>query len=323
MRLTAVLKSCPPEILKRELLRGVPAGAFALLLVELANEFDGARTAEFAEGGEHGVDECDGRGIGSAEIDRVNRSKEKLLAGSREGREIGVCDADAIGTVEASLLRAFDGLAETAPKTDSEEEIFVGQKTDTVGYAAGGGCHQDGQAQKVEVIAEIVREGAGQIATQNDDATCRIDALGQRSETLGVERILEGLEVFQVAEEGITGRRTGSSAGALLHGVEGSGKGQRKFVEVALKMFVGFEAQAVDDADDSGGVRVEAFGESANTQKNVLARMFEDGANDLLAFRAEMIDALGEIDCVVGWDEGLRHKRHNLHVSLKSQLQEK
>jgi hypothetical protein len=76
--------ACLPE---GELRSGsVPARALALLLVKFLNNLNSAGTTEFADGSEHGVDEGDGRGIGSAEINRVNRSKKNLLAGARRGQ---------------------------------------------------------------------------------------------------------------------------------------------------------------------------------------------------------------------------------------------
>jgi hypothetical protein len=77
-----------------------------------------------------------------------------------------------------------------------------------------------------------------------------------------------------------------------LHGVERSGKGDGEVVEMALKIAVTGESQAADDAHDCSGVGLKALGHGADTEEDVLARMLENRANNLLALGAKEFDAL-------------------------------
>ena len=65
-------------------------------------------------------------------------------------------------------------------------------------------------------------------------------------------------------------------------------------MKVALEMFVGFEAEALNDANDGGGIGVETLGKSANAEQDVLAGVLENWTNDFLTFDAELFDTLGK-----------------------------
>jgi hypothetical protein len=97
--------------------------------------------------------------------------------------------------------------------------------------------------------------------------------------------------------EGIldVGRHIGVAA-PDLHGVEGGGEGQGESVEVMLKFAVTSKAKTANDAHNRGWVGVQALGHGADAEKDVFAGMLENGANDLLALGAEMVDAFRKID---------------------------
>src|SRR5208282_2501603 len=63
---------------------------------------------------------------------------------------------------------------------------------------------------------------------------------------------------------------------------------------MALKVAVAFEAEASNDANDGGGIGMQALGHGAHAEQNVVARMLENGADDFLALGAEEFDALRE-----------------------------
>jgi len=81
--------------------------------------------------------------------------------------------------------------------------------------------------------------------------------------------------------------RLGLSARGL-HAIEDGGAGDGELVEVVLEVFIAGEAEALDDAHDGGWAGGEASGHVADVEENELAGAFEDGADDLLAFFAEV-----------------------------------
>lgn len=158
------------------------------------------------------------------------------------------------------------------------------------------------------MVAEVVGENGGQIGTEDGDAASGVDALCQGREPEGIERILETLEIFEIAKKGITHGSVGAITGArVLHSVERGGKGEGEFVEMMLKLAIAFEAEAVDDADNGGGIGVETFRESAHAEEDVFTGMLENGANDFLALGAELFDALGQINLRTWRGDGFRH----------------
>jgi len=65
--------------------------------------------------------------------------------------------------------------------------------------------------------------------------------------------------------------------------------------KVALEMPITGEAKTPDDADDRRRVGLKTLGNGADAEKDILAGMFEDRADDLLALGAQLVDAFREI----------------------------
>ena len=82
---------------------------------------------------------------------------------------------------------------------------------------------------------------------------------------------------------------------ARLHGVERSGEGQGKFVEVPLKFAVTAEAESANDAHDGRRIGVQPLGHRPHAEQHVFARMLEDRANDFLPLDAQLLDAFAQV----------------------------
>jgi len=145
------------------------------------------------------------------------------------------------------------------------------------------------------LIFQIIGQNSGQIASEEDDAARVVETLGEGDEARSVETVLEAVEILEVLLESFTnvGRHAADSPGGL-HGVERCGEGDGKVVEMALKVAVAGKTEAADDANDGGGVSLEALGHRADTEEDVVARVLENRANNLLALGAEEFDALRE-----------------------------
>lgn len=63
-----------------------------------------------------------------------------------------------------------------------------------------------------------------------------------------------------------------------------------------LELAIAFKTESMNDADDGGRVALETRGKSAHAQKDIVARMLEDRANNFLALFIELIDTLKQID---------------------------
>jgi hypothetical protein len=107
------------------------------------------------------------------------------------------------------------------------------------------------------------------------------------------EAVLEAVQILEVLLEGFAnvGGHAGDSAGGL-HGVERGGEGDREIVEMALKVAVAGKTEAANDTNNGGGVGLETLGHGAHAEEDVIARMFENRADNFLALGAEQFDAL-------------------------------
>src|SRR6266478_6730841 len=63
-----------------------------------------------------------------------------------------------------------------------------------------------------------------------------------------------------------------------------------------LELAVASEAEAADDAHDGSGVGAQALGHGAHAQQDIFARLLQDGADNLLAFCAELFDTFRKVD---------------------------
>ena len=63
-------------------------------------------------------------------------------------------------------------------------------------------------------------------------------------------------------------------------------------MEMALEFTVAVEAESAHDADDGGRVGMKTLGHRAYAEQHVVARMLEYRPDNLLAFGAEVFDAL-------------------------------
>ena len=249
-----------------------------------------------AAGGEERVDERDGRDIGSAEGCGFNRGEKDLVAFAGKGGEIGVCDADAIGAVRLGLLRAFDGLAKAAAETDGNYQIFPTHAASEMQDAPSGSSGKNRQTENAHLIFEIVGQSGGKISRKDKNPARGIKALREGGQALGVEAVLEPLKIFDVLLDGVADLSLHSGrAGSRLHGIERGCEGDGEVVQVALEMPITGEAKTPDDADDRRRVGLKTLGNGADAEKDILAGMFEDRADDLLALGAQLVDAFREI----------------------------
>src|SRR2546425_1061325 len=90
-------------------------------------------------------------------------------------------------------------------------------------------------------------------------------------------------------------------AAAGLHGVQGSGEGEREFVEMALEIAVAGEAEPPNDANNCRRVRLQALGHGAHAKEHVFARLF-DGKRLLAMASSEEVGAT----LLVLFDPGFR-----------------
>src|SRR5438270_12160482 len=120
--------------------------------------------------------------------------------------------------------------------------------------------------------------------------------LRQRHEPLRVEAVLEPLEIFQILLERLDDmRRHAGVAPAGLHGIEGGGKSERQFMQMALKFPIAAEAQPAHDSNDRCRIGLQALGHRAHAEQHVFARMLENWADNLLALDAKLLDALAKM----------------------------
>ena len=155
---------------------------------------------------------------------------------------------------------------------------------------------EDRQAEQRNLILQIIGENSGEIAGEKDDAARVVETLGERDKARCIETVLEAVQILEVLLEGFAhvGGHAGSTSPGGLHGVERCGESDGEVVEMALKVAVAVKTEAADDANDGGGVGLEALGHGADAQEDVVARMLENRTNDLLALGAEEFDALRE-----------------------------
>src|ERR1700688_764597 len=101
-------------------LNGVPAEAFALLFGYFLEDSEGLWAAILAAGGEDGVDEGDGSGVGRAEGSGFDAGEENFVAFTGEGRNVGVRDAHTVSIARVGQMHTFDSLAEAAAEADRQ-----------------------------------------------------------------------------------------------------------------------------------------------------------------------------------------------------------
>src|SRR5260370_10819112 len=82
---------------------------------------------------------------------------------------------------------------------------------------------------------------------------------------------------------------------AGLHGVQGCGVGQRKLVQMTLKLAVAPESEPADDAHDRRGISAKARRHGADAEENILAGLLQDGSNNFLALDAQFFEWLREM----------------------------
>src|SRR2546425_553116 len=113
---------------------------------------------------------------------------------------------------------------------------------------------------------------------------CDADAIG--AVRLGLLRAFDGM-----ADLSLHSGRTGGGLHRIERGCEGDGK----VVEVALEIPIAGEAKTPDNADDRRRIGLKTLSNGTDAEKDILAGMFEDRANDLLALGAQLVDALRKI----------------------------
>src|SRR5579864_7875447 len=101
----------------------IPAEAFALLFVDFFEDGERLWAAVLAAGGEDGIDERDGSGVGSAEGSGFDAREEDFVAFAGEGRDIGIRDPDTIRITVVGQVNTFNSLAKAASKTNRNDEI--------------------------------------------------------------------------------------------------------------------------------------------------------------------------------------------------------
>jgi hypothetical protein len=274
---------------------GVPAEAFALLFGYFLDDGECLRAAILSTGGEDGIYKRDWSGIRGAEGSGLNASEEDFIAFAREGGHISVCDADTVGASRACQVHALDSLTQAPAKAYGQDEIAFVYGADEVGDAACGRPGENGKAQKRDLVLQIIGENSGEIAGEEDDAARVVETFGERDEARGVETVLEAMKILEVLLESFANiSRHAADTPCRLHGVERRGERDGEVVEMALKVAIAGKTEATNDANDRGRVSFEALGHGADTQKDVVARVLENRANNLLALGAKEFDALRE-----------------------------
>src|SRR5580692_3783782 len=66
-------------------------------------------------------------------------------------------------------------------------------------------------------------------------------------------------------------------------------------MQMPLELAIGSEAQSLNDTNDRRGIRVQTLGHSADAEQYKLARVLQDGPDDLLALGAEAFDGFFQI----------------------------
>ena len=253
----------------------------------------GLRPAILPACSQDGIDESNGSGVRGAVRSGLDRGEKDFIAFAGQRGNVGVRDADAIGIPRMCRMHAFHGLPETAAEADGKDEVALIHGAHKVGDTPCGCGREDRQAEQRDLILEIIGEDGGEIAGKKDDAAGVVKTLGEGDQARRIQAVLEAVQILEILFESVTniGRHAGDAA-AGLHGVERRGESDGEIVEMALKIAVTGESQAADDAHDCSGVGLKALGHSADTEEDVLARMLENRANNLLALDAEELYAL-------------------------------
>lgn len=274
-------------------LNRVPAEAFALFFHDLLENRHGLRPAILPASSQDGIDESNRSGVRGAVRSGLDRGEKDFIAFAGQRGNVGVRDADAIGIARVGRMHAFNGLAQAAAEADSKDEVALIHGADKMSDTPRRRRGEDRQAEQSDLILEIIGENCSEISGKEHDAAGVVKALGEGDEARRIQAVLESVQILEILLESIAniGRHAGDAA-AGLHGVERSGEGYGKVVEMALKITVAGETEAADDANDGSGVGVKAHGHSAHAEENVIAGVLQDGADDLLAFGAEELDAL-------------------------------
>ncbi len=80
----------------------IPAESVALLLIRLLQDPDGAGAILMSANGQQDIHKTHGYGIGIAQV-RLDRGEKTLVGESRDWRNEGVGDADAISAIRVRL----------------------------------------------------------------------------------------------------------------------------------------------------------------------------------------------------------------------------
>src|SRR5882672_4454925 len=157
----------------------MPATAAPLFFGNLSDDGERVFLAMLADGGEQGVQEGNWGCVRRAEGVRFDAGKKSLVANTGQRGEVSIRNGDAVGSPRASVLRALDRLAQAAAEGDGYDEVLPGEGAGQMNDAAAGSCRERVQTEENEMVFEIVGEGGGQVASNDDDAASFVETLSK------------------------------------------------------------------------------------------------------------------------------------------------
>ena len=121
-----------------------------------------------------------------------------------------------------------------------------------------------------------------------------MNAFCKGGDALVIKAVAKTLEILKIAVHRLANvsRKAAAFGFAFLHGVERSGLGDGEFMQEMLKVAIAGETHAENDAHGGGRIDAQALGQAAHAEKHKLAGIFENRANELLAFAAKALEAL-------------------------------
>ena len=271
---------------------GVPAKALALFFVSLLDQRHGPPALEVANRCNDRVDEGHGSHVGRAKRRRLDRGNKTLIGRPCQRRDKGIGDGDGECAVALGGLQPLHGLPQSAPETYANYEVFAANSTNHMADPACGGSRKDRQADHGEMVLKVMHQRSRGIATQQENLGRFVQSLGQGANLVGIQAIVKRVQVLHVALQGGADQSGWARALALcrFHGVERSGVGNGKIVQVPLKVFVGRKPKPLDDPNGRGGIRTQPVRQGPHTQQDIRPRIFQHRANDLLALGTQMFE---------------------------------
>ena len=222
-----------------------------------------------------------------------HRREEAFIGETSYRRDKCVGDPYAVGTIGMGLLQPFDGLPQSAAKTDGDDQIVAAAIACRVDAVARGGRRDHGKAQKRHPVLQKIHQAYGEVATQNKNFAGPVDSFCQPRHALEIQRIAQRLEIpYVLLQRHLSMREnTGTRLFAVAHAFQRCRARDRQFVQVRLESSIAVKAEPTNDPQHRCRICPKLGGDIANAQQHIIAGMLLNRPYQFAAFFAQALDS--------------------------------